>query len=110
MQSSTSDTRVAAAIDRVLEAEHATAAAVASAQAEAQAAIEAARESRRLVLEAARERVVRLHEKAQARLDETLRTIDAEAAARSADGAALAAVTDAAIARVAARLTSDETA
>ena len=107
MQSSTSGTRVAAAIDRVLEAEHATAAAVASAQAEAQAAIEAARESRRLILEKARDRILHLHEQAQRRIDDTLRTLDAQAATTGADGADLAAVTDAAVARVAARLTSD---
>lgn len=107
MTTTTTDTRVADAINRVLEAEHATAAAIAAAQAAAQAAIEAARETRRAILETARERVVRLHERAQVRLDDRLRRLDAEAAAVSADDSALTAVTDAAIGRVASRLTSD---
>lgn len=101
------DTRVADAINRVLEAEHATGAAIAESQAAAQAAIEAARESRRAILETARERVVRLHERAQVRLEQRLRELDAEAAALSANDATLAAVTDAAILRVASRLTAD---
>ena len=107
MPSSTPDTRVADAINRVLDAEHATAAAIAEAQAAAQAVIEAARESRRAILETARQRLVRLHERAQVRVDDRLRLLDVEAAALSADDSALAAVTDAAIARVASRLTSD---
>ncbi|MCE3285987.1 MAG: hypothetical protein K0R70_2243 [Steroidobacteraceae bacterium] len=95
-------------MDRVLEAEHATASAIADAQAAARAHIEAARERRRVILETARERVVDLHERAQRRLEETLRTLDARAAALPQDDTSLAAITDAALARVAARLTSDE--
>ncbi len=110
MATTTTDTRVADAINRVLEAEHATAAAIAEAQAAAQAAIEAAREKRRTILETARERVVRLHERAQLRVDDRLRQLDAEADAATADDSTLAAVTDAAIARVASRLTADDTA
>ena len=107
MQNNTPDARIADAIDRVLEAEHATAAAIADAQTDAQASIEAAREARRLILEKARDRILHLHEQAQRRIDDTLRTLDAQAATTGADGADLAAVTDAAVARVAARLTSD---
>ena len=107
MQNNTPDARIADAIDRVLEAEHATAAAIADAQTDAQASVEAAREARRLILEKARERVLQLHERAQRRLDETLRMLDAQAASTGADDTALAAVTDGAVARVAARLSTD---
>ena len=106
MQNHTPDARIADAIDRVLEAEHATAAAIAAAQDDAQASVEAAREARRLILEKARERVLQLHERAQRRLDDTLRALDAQAASSVADDTALAAVTDAAVARVAVRLTT----
>jgi hypothetical protein len=108
MQTQTPDTRIAAAMDRVLEAEHATATAIGDAQAAARADIEAARERRRVILETARERVVDLHERAQRRLEETLQTLDSRAAALSHDDTSLAAVTDAALARVAAHLTSDD--
>ena len=107
MQSTIQDTRVSDAINRVLEAEQNTAAAIARAQADAQATIEAARERRRTILETARDRVVRLHDRAQARLEDKLRRLDAAADAASANDSTLAAVTDAAIARVASRLTSD---
>ena len=82
MQTQTPDARIAAAIDRVLEAEHATATAIADAQAAAQADIEAARERRRVILETARERVVDLHERAQRRLEETLQALDVAAPLR----------------------------
>ena len=101
MQTQTPDARIAAAMDRVLDAEHATATAIADAQAAARANIEAARERRRVILETARERVVDLHERAQQRLEETLQTLDSSAAALSHDDTSLAAVTDAALARVA---------
>ena len=107
MQNQTEDARIADAIDRVLEAEHATAAAIEAAQAAAHASVEAARESRRLILEKARERVLQLHERAQRRLDETLRALDAQAASLVSNDAALAAVAGGAVARVAARLTTD---
>ena len=110
MQTQTPDTRVAQAINRVLEAEHATATVIAEAQAAAQSAIEAARESRRNILETARERVVRLHETVQSGLEARLLALDAAAAARASDDATLLAVTDAAIARVATRLTTDDSA
>jgi hypothetical protein len=111
MQNNTPETRTADAIDRVLEAERATAAAIADAQAAAQASIEAARETRRLILEQARERVLRLHERAQQRLDETLCELDARAAASQvASDTELAGIAEAAVAGVAARLTTDTTA
>jgi vacuolar-type H+-ATPase subunit H len=104
------DTRVADAINRVLDAEHATAAAIAEAQAAAQASIEAAREQRRILLETARQRVVRLHERAQARLSDRLQALDARAGAAPSDSVVLETLTDAAIRCVAQRLTADETA
>jgi uncharacterized ferritin-like protein (DUF455 family) len=107
MQANTPDTRVADAINRVLEAEHASAAAIDAAQAAAQARIEAARETRRAILETARDRIVRLHERAHARLNEQLLALDAHAAASTSDDAALEAIADAAISCMAARLTSD---
>jgi hypothetical protein len=107
MQIHTPDTRVADAINRVLEAEHATAVAIAAAQSAAQARIEAARDSRRAILETARRRIVCLHERARRRLDATLHALDADAVAHGGDATTLAAVTDAAIARVAAQLTAD---
>jgi hypothetical protein len=111
MQDQTPETRTADAIDRVLEAERATADAIADAQSAAQAGIEAARETRRLILERARERVLRLHERAQQRLDETLRELDARAAASQVTSdTALAEIAEAAVERVAARLTTDTTA
>ena len=103
----TPDTRVADAINRVLDAEQATAAAIADAQSAAQASVEAAREARRLILEKARERVLQLHDRAQRRLDQTLRGLDAGAPPQDASETTLAAIADAAIARVAARLTTD---
>ena len=107
MQIHAPDARIADAIDRVLEAEHATVAAIAEAQAAAQATVEAARVARRLILERARERIVRLHERAQRRLDDTLRTLDAHAASTDGDDSAVADLTAAAVARVAVRLTTD---
>jgi regulator of protease activity HflC (stomatin/prohibitin superfamily) len=107
MQTHAPDARIADAIDRVLEAEHATVAAIAEAQTAAQASVEAAREARRLILEKARERIVLLHERAQRRLEDTLRTLDARAASPGGDHDTLADLTEAAVARVAVRLTTD---
>lgn len=70
---------VAAAIDRILEAECAMAAAIAAAQVEADARLEAARERRRQILDRARERSIALHERAQAQLERRLLALEAEA-------------------------------
>jgi regulator of protease activity HflC (stomatin/prohibitin superfamily) len=107
MQTHAPDARIADAIDRVLEAEHATLAAIAEAQTAAQASIEAAREARRIILEKARKRILQLHQRAQRRLDDTLRALDARAASPGADHSSLADLTEAAVARVATNLTTD---
>lgn len=104
------DRTVADAIDRVLEAEHAAAAAIVAAECDARASIDAAREKRRDILETARQRVMRLHEQAQARLAGRLAQLDANAPTATTDAAALGAVAKAALAAVAARLTTDESA
>lgn len=110
MTTTTPDRTVADAIDRVLEAEHATAAAIAAAEAAARSSIDAAREQRRAILETARQRVMRLHERAQTRLGGRLAQLDASASIETLDAAALAAVAPDAIAAVAERLTTDESA
>jgi hypothetical protein len=100
--------RVADAIDRVLEAERLAADALADVQADAQARIEAARETRRALFETARQRIVRLHERAQASLEARLALLDGDAEAATPDARAIEAVTTQALAAVAARLTEDE--
>ena len=107
MQAPTPDTRIADAINRVLEAEQTAALAIAAAQAEAQAQIEAARETRRVLLETARQRIVRLHECTQAHLEARLDSLDSEDAAAARDAGAIEAVATQALAAVAARLTAD---
>jgi hypothetical protein len=103
------DTPVADAINRVLEAEHATAQAIAAAQAAAQVAIEAARERRRTILETARQRVIKLHERAQVQLAAEIARLDTSAHDGELDDAGLRDVAAAAVARLAARLTTDTT-
>jgi vacuolar-type H+-ATPase subunit H len=104
------DRTVADAIDRVLEAEHAAALTIVAVEAEARAGIDAARETRRGILDQARQRVMRLHERAQQRLAGRLAQLDAVAAIETLDAAALQAVAADALAAVAARLTTDESA
>ncbi len=104
------DRTVADAIDRVLEAEHATALAIVAAETAARSSIDAAREKRRAILETARQRVMRLHERAQARLAGRLAQLDANASIETLDAAALQAVAADALAAVAERLTTDESA
>ena len=106
MTTSTPDTHVADAINRVLEAEQATAAAIVEAQAAAQGVIEAAREQRRTILETARQRIVRMHERAQVRLETRLGVLDAEAADQESSESSSLSVADRAIARLAERLTT----
>ena len=104
------DRTVADAIDRVLEAEHAAALTIVAAEADARSCIDAAREKRRVILETARQRVMRLHERAQARLAGRLAQLDAGASTETLDAAALQAVAADALAAVAERLTTDESA
>lgn len=99
--------QVAAAIDRVLEAEQSTAQAIAAAENAAQAAIENARERRRAILERGRRRVVLLHERAQGRLAARLVELDATASAGAAPDDELAGIASDAVARLAERLTGD---
>jgi vacuolar-type H+-ATPase subunit H len=101
---------VADAIDRVLEAEHAATLAIAAVEAAARTDIDAAREMRRAILETARQRVMRLHERAQQRLAGRLAQLDHDASTESLDAAALQAVATDALAAVAGRLTTDESA
>jgi hypothetical protein len=102
------DRTVADAIDRVLEAEQATAVAILAAEASARAAIEAARETRRQVLERARQRVMRLHERAAVRLATRLARLDAQSAGDDCGAAASVDAATGALAAVAERLTTDE--
>lgn len=108
MAPATPDKRVADAINRVLDAERETSAAIVAAQASAQAAIEAAREQRRRILETARRRVVDMHERAQAGLTARLEQLDAAATTEDSDVSSLADVAAIALHRLAARLTSDD--
>lgn len=110
MTTTTPDRTVADAIDRVLEAEHAAALTIVAAETAARSTIDAAREKRREVLETARQRVMRLHERAQVRLAGRLAQLDATASIESLDASALGAVAAHALAVVAERLTTDESA
>lgn len=98
---------VAAAIDRVLDAEHAAAAAIAAAEASARATLEAAREERRRILERSRARITRLHEVAAARLATRLAQLDQSVAAAARAAAVSSEVTADVLDVVAARLTSE---
>lgn len=99
--------QVAAAIDRVLEAERCAARSIAAAEAAAQAAVENARERRRAILERGRRRVVLLHERASERLAARLGELDSAACAAAAPDEVLAAIAAVAVARLAERLTVD---
>jgi len=98
---------VAEAIDRVLEAESEAAAVIAAAEKDAESVLEAARERRRLILETARRRASRLHARAQQQLRERIEQLDRAEPARGTDPAKLRALSSTAVARLAARLTSD---
>ena len=108
MAPTTPDTRVADAINRVLDAERETSAAIVAAQAAAQTAIEAAREQRRRILETARRRVVDMHERAQVGLAARLERLDATASTEDSDVSSLADVAATALHRIAARLTTGD--
>ena len=106
MATPTPDPTTANAIDRVLAAEHEVAIAVAAAQAAAQATTDAARAGRREVLERARQRVMRVRERAQAGLARQLAELDREDAAPSRSASGTGAASAAALARLAERLTT----
>lgn len=99
------DRTVADAIDRVLDAERATAAALVAAGSAARATIDAAREERRRILERARARITRLHERASAQLAQRLAQLDRELAAEERAATPAPAATRAVLDTVAARLT-----
>jgi len=98
---------VADAIDRVLEAEHAAAEAIATAEASARAATDAAREEHRRILERSRARISRLHELATARLATRLAQLDQNVAAATRAACISQDATDEVLAVVAERLTSE---
>jgi regulator of protease activity HflC (stomatin/prohibitin superfamily) len=110
MSTTTPDTTVATAINSVLEAEREVAAAVTRAQAEAQAAIDLAREARRNMLERARVRIGRVREIARRKLAVQIAALEQDASALSVDDAKVTTAGNAAIARMAERLTTQGTA
>jgi vacuolar-type H+-ATPase subunit H len=101
------DTRVADAINRVLEAEREMAGAIVEAQAAAQSMIESARETRRTILETARRRSLRAHEAMQAQLVARLARLDEPDPQSPREREGLAVTLEAATTRLARRLTSD---
>lgn len=104
----TPQSTIADAIDRVLQAEHETADAIVAAQDSAAATIAAARETRRTILETARRRSVRMHERAQGLLARRLAELDVDAAnGHVRDDGSLAAGVAAAIDSIAEQLTTD---
>ena len=108
MANPTPETNVAEAINRVLEAEHEAAAAIAAAEDEAEATLSAAREARRRQLETARERASRVHVRAQSRLAAAISRLDADAGVAGADRGALESLAQQAIDNLARRLTCDD--
>jgi len=110
MSTTTPDTTVATAINSVLEAEREVAAAVTRAQAEAQAAIDAAREARRSMLERARIRIGRVREIAQRKQAMQIAALEHDASALDVDDARVTTAGNGAIARLAERLTTQDTA
>ena len=108
MAAPTPETRVADAINRVLEAEHRMAVAIVEAQNAAQATIDAARDTRRTILDDARHRSLRVHELLRAQVAARLAQLEpagSEAGPPVDDD--LEPAIGAAIAQLAQRLTSD---
>lgn len=106
MQPTQPEATVKLAIDRVLEAERETTAAIDAAAREAEAILEVAREKRRRILDSARRRASNLHARSTARLSDSLTQMDADIAHPHADdGSAPQSVVDAAALRVAEQLT-----
>lgn len=107
MDQRTPDTRVAEAINRVLEAEAEAAGIIAAAERDAEAVLEAARERRRRILDTARRRASRLHASAQQQLRQGILRLDRAEPAQQTDPETLHALSTEAVARLATRLTSD---
>jgi len=99
---------VAEAINRVLEAESEAAAVISAAEKDAESVLEAARERRRIILETARRRASRIHARAQQQLRRGIEQLDRAEPAQQIDPAKLRAISSAAVAQLAARLTSDD--
>jgi len=99
---------VAEAINRVLEAESEAAAVISAAEKDAESVLEAARERRRIILETARRRASRIHARAQQQLRRAIEQLDHAEPAQQVDPAKLRAISSAAVAQLAARLTSDD--
>ena len=68
------DTRVARAIDHVLDSEHAAREAIAQCERECAEALERAREHRRAILDRAQKRILALHERSTSALQRSLAT------------------------------------
>jgi hypothetical protein len=104
MQVPDTDRTVADAIDRVLEAEQAAAAALTVAETAGRAVIDAAREQRRSILERTRQRITRMHERAETQLAARLAQLEAMAGAADRDSTVAPDAARRALAGVAARL------
>ena len=105
------DALVARAMDRTLEAERAAQAAIADCEREAAEMLERARQQRRAVLERAQARIVALHSRAASNLARQAAKRAAEvprSAAAEIDRLADASRRAEALARLAARLTTDD--
>jgi hypothetical protein len=110
MADTTPDRTVADAIERVLAAEQTAAAALTAADSAARLTVEAAREHRRRLLERARQRVGRLHAMAEQRLAARLQQLEAASVSDTPDAVQLQAAAADAIAALAERLTTGESA
>lgn len=108
MERRASEIAVAEAINRVLEAESEAAAVIAAAERDAEAVLEAVRVRRRQILEATRRRASRLHARALQKLRQGIEQLDRAAPANETDLEKLRAISNAAVSRLATRLTSDD--
>jgi len=108
MATATSDTTVADAMNRVLDAERDAAAAIAAAEAEAETTLQAARELRRQLLERARVRASRLHVRARSRIEAALAELDAQSGSGRDSTGSPDGLARQAIEALACRLTSDD--
>jgi vacuolar-type H+-ATPase subunit H len=82
------DTRIAHAIDRVLEAERAAQSAIADCEQQGQESLEGARQQRRAILERAQQRIVALHTRAARALEQRLAQVREQQARRVAGAVA----------------------
>jgi F0F1-type ATP synthase membrane subunit b/b' len=105
MQQKVPESNAKVAIDRVLEAERASADANAEASRQAEGIIEAAREKRRRILDTARRRASRMHEHATRRLQTSMAELEAGWQRPVIDDSVAGAALDDAVERLAGRLT-----